>query len=84
MFVLLPLIALLLGIAFRQGDVFYPQHLVFMLHVQAFLFLAVTVFLARALVPWPLLARLIAVSVIAWSLAYTVLAARRVYRRSMA
>jgi hypothetical protein len=47
MFVLVPLFAALVALAFRSRRQRYPQHLAFALHVHAFLFLALTVMLLR-------------------------------------
>ena len=46
-FVLVPLFAALVMVAFRQSRRRFPQHLAFALHVHAFLFLALTVMLVR-------------------------------------
>ena len=47
MFVLVPLYAALVMFAFRSSRRRFPQHLAFALHVHAFLFLALTLMLAR-------------------------------------
>jgi hypothetical protein len=49
MFVMVPLFAALVALVFRSRHQRYPQHLAFGLHVHAFLFLALTVMLARRL-----------------------------------
>ncbi|MDQ2665028.1 MAG: DUF3667 domain-containing protein [Gemmatimonadota bacterium] len=49
MFVLVPLFAALVMLAFRRSRRRFPQHLAFALHVHAFLFLALTIMLARRL-----------------------------------
>ena len=47
MFVLVPLFAALVMLAFRNSRRRFPQHLAFALHVHAFLFLALTLMLTR-------------------------------------
>jgi hypothetical protein len=49
MFVLVPLFAALVMVAFRQSRRRFPQHLAFALHVHAFLFLVLTLMLVRRL-----------------------------------
>ncbi|CAN5584342.1 DUF3667 domain-containing protein [soil metagenome] len=49
MFVLVPLFAALVMLAFRRSRRRFPQHLAFALHVHAFLFLMLTIMLARRL-----------------------------------
>ena len=68
---LVPLLALTLGLVFRRPRRSYAEHLVFGLHSQAFLLLAL---LAEALVP-PLAANALTLAVFAWF----ALAFKRVY-----
>jgi hypothetical protein len=51
MFVLVPLFAALVGLAYRSRRRRYPAHLAFALHVHAFLYLALSVMLLRRVVP---------------------------------
>lgn len=79
MFLLVPLIAVLLALAFRRARLYYTQHLVFMLHAQAFCFLTLALYQVHALLPWRRLSSLLLVSMLTADLAYLALAARRVY-----
>jgi hypothetical protein len=79
MFVLVPLFAAIVGLAYRSRRRRYPAHLAFALHVHAFLFLALTVMLLRRIVPGALLQvaiTLLGAIAIAW---YFMRAARTVY-----
>ena len=51
MFVLVPLFAALVMLAFRRSRRRFPQHLAFALHVHAYLFLVLTVMLVRRFMP---------------------------------
>jgi hypothetical protein len=51
MFVLVPIFAAMVGLAYRSRRRRYPQHLAFALHVHAFLFLALSGMLLRRVVP---------------------------------
>ena len=51
MFVLVPLFAALVMVAFRHMRRRFPQHLAFALHVHAYLFLVLTLMLARRFIP---------------------------------
>jgi hypothetical protein len=83
MFVLLPITALLLALAFRGAGIHYPQHLVFTLHLQAFFFLAfATQMLIGRIVPYRVSGYLLLTALFA-SVAYLLLAAHRVYRRGL-
>ncbi|MEO8619811.1 MAG: DUF3667 domain-containing protein [bacterium] len=80
MFVLLPVIALLLAITFRRARVHYPQHLVFMLHVQSFFYLTLTAYDAVAWLPWRRLSGVLLLAALAANFGYLLAAAGRVYR----
>ncbi len=83
MFVLVPLFAALVMLAFRQSRRRFPQHLAYALHVHAFLFLVLTVMLARrftTIVPLMLAIQYICLSVVA---VYLVRSARTVYDVSL-
>jgi hypothetical protein len=71
MFILLPAFALWLKLAYRNRRMRYTEHLVFALHLQAFWFVAVVLFLTGW---WPI----VTLAVLAMPV-YAALAARRVY-----
>ncbi len=82
MFVLVPLFAALVMLAFRRSRRRFPQHLAFALHVHAFLFLVLTIMLARrftSVVPVALAVEFLCVGAIAL---YLVRAMRNVYEVS--
>jgi hypothetical protein len=80
MFVLVPLFAALVMLAFRRARRRFPQHLAFALHVHAFLFLALSVTLVRRfvqnVVPVSAAIELVCLTAVA---IYLVRAMRRVY-----
>ena len=79
MFVLVPLFAALIGVAYRVRRRRYPQHLAFALHAHAVLFLGLVIMLAARLIP-DLRAALAFEALIALVIAvYVVHAAKRVY-----
>lgn len=73
MFVLLPVFALLLKLAYARSGRFYVQHFIFALHTHAFAFLLLTLSLPFADTPVQGL-------VLLWIAAYSFLAMRRVYQ----
>ena len=79
MFVLVPLFAALVALAFRSRHQRYPQHLAFALHVHAFLFLALTVMLARRLTTVLPLILVVEIGALAAIAIYFVKAIRVVY-----
>jgi hypothetical protein len=82
MFVLVPLFAALVMLAFRRSRRRFPQHLAFALHVHAYLFLVLTIMLARRLtnvVPVSLAIVFICIGAVA---VYLVRAMRSVYEVS--
>lgn len=79
MFVLVPVFALLVMLAFRQARRRFPQHLAFALHTHAFLFLALTVMLLREFTSIVAVYATIRLACVGAVAAYFVLAMRRVY-----
>jgi hypothetical protein len=87
MFVFLPLMALVMLALYHSPPRFYVEHLVFLLHLQSNLFLAMIVgmLITAAAEAWPLLASVasIATTVLFWyALWYTYMALRRYYAQS--
>jgi hypothetical protein len=82
MFVLVPLFAALVALVFRARGRRYPQHLAFALHVHAFLFLALTVMLARRFTTTPALIAAVQLVCIASIVVYFSRAVRLVYHGS--
>lgn len=83
MFILVPLFAALVMLAFRQSRRRFPQHLAFALHVHAVLFLILTLMLVRRVtdvVPIQLGATLLGIAAI---LVYLVTSMRTVYEVSL-
>jgi hypothetical protein len=81
MFVLLPVMAALLALAFRRARMHYPQHLVFTLHIHAFFFLVLGAYQLQAVLPWRRWSGVVLVAAFVANAVYTVIAARRVYQR---
>lgn len=91
MFVLLPLVALLLKFWYLFAKKYYVEHLVFALHVHAFLFVVLTIImLANALAAWQeaagreaaaAAASWITTAFMLWVPAYVLIAMKRVYRQ---
>jgi hypothetical protein len=79
MFLLVPLFAWLVHLAYRRTGRNYPQHLYFALHVHAAWFTAGAIAAAAGLVSWPLFARAVAVLAFAYAAIYVVLALRTAY-----
>lgn len=80
MFVLMPVSALLLGLAYRSRRRRYPAHLIVALHLHAFVFAMFAVDDLRALLPAPSLVLVALKTAVAlWICAYLPLALRRVY-----
>lgn len=85
MFVLVPLFAVLVAMVHWRNARRYPQHLAFALHLHAVMFLALTVTIARRLIPSTplLLLLLVELPVLAGFVFHFVLAERRVYGGSL-
>jgi Protein of unknown function (DUF3667) len=82
MFVMVPLFAALVMLAFRRSRRRFPQHLAFALHVHAFLFLVLTLMLVRRLtgvIPVLAAVQLVCIAAV---VVYLVLATRTVYEVS--
>lgn len=84
MFVLMPVLAALLAVAYRSRRRRYPSHLVVSLHLHAFVFATLTLLDVASLVPerpaalmW--LGYLLTAPLAVWLFAYVPLALRRVY-----
>ena len=80
MFVLLPLYAAILALAFRGPT--YPEHLIFALHLHAFVFLGILVARSADLLPWRKADAVVDAVVWVGIVAYSLVALRRVYGRS--
>jgi hypothetical protein len=80
-FVLVPALALILSLFFRGRH--YPEHLFFVLHSQAFFFLALTIPEALAFTHAIPVALGAGVCVAFWITAYVVIALRRVYGKTV-
>ena len=79
MFILVPLFAALVMVAFRRSRRRFPQHLAFALHAHAFLFLLLSVALVRRLTP-SVAVQIVAQGIIlVATLVYVVKAMRNVY-----
>lgn len=83
MFVLVPLFAAMMGLAFRMRRRRYPQHLAFALHEHAVLFLGLTCLLATRLLPNLTAALVFGLPLAVGIAVHLVLAARAVYRSSI-
>ena len=80
MFVLVPLFAALVMVAFRRTRRRFPQHLAFALHVHAYLFLVLTLMLVRRFMPtMPSAVLMIELLCFGAIIAYLVRAMRNVY-----
>jgi hypothetical protein len=79
MFVLMPVFALLLAMAYRSRHKRYPSHLVVSLHLHAFFFAVLALDDVRARLPWSAARAPLKFVVLLWILAYVPLAIRRVY-----
>ena len=82
MFVLVPLFAALIGMAYRDRRRKYPQHLAFALHVHAALFLTLTLMLAGRFFASPVASAVVQLLVLLPFAVYLVRATRRVYDSS--
>jgi hypothetical protein len=82
MFVLVPLLAWLVGIAFRRAGRHYPQHLYFALHVHAAWFAAATIGVLGVHLPG-LLGRFVGLAALVYGLVYFVAAAAVAYGVSL-
>ena len=82
MFVLVPLFAVMMGIAYRTRRRRYPQHLAFALHEHAVLFLGLTCMLGARLLPSLTAALYFELLVAVVIAVHLVLAARAVYESS--
>jgi hypothetical protein len=79
MFVLMPVSALLLALAYRSRRRRYPVHLIVALHLHAFVFALLALDQVRALIHWTPLAFALKAATVLWACAYLPLALRRVY-----
>lgn len=79
MFVFLPLIALVMKALYRHPQRFYVEHLLFLLHNHAFVFLLFGLTGLASFAPWPLLSALLSLPAMAYTAWYVFLAMRRVY-----
>ncbi len=78
MFIVMPLVALLLKLLYLRRKRRYLEHLIFTLHVHAFVFLVLALALGTALIAWPPLAAV--ARWLLWSIpVYAFIAIRRVY-----
>jgi len=86
MFVLMPVFAGLLALAYRSRRRRYPSHLIVSLHLHAFMFATATLVALAGLLPNGWLRRTPLALLLLWAIAYVPLALRRVYggRRRMA
>jgi hypothetical protein len=87
MFVLLPIFAGVLKLLYVRQRRYYAEHMIFLLHTHAFVFVVFTVLLARgwlfgwmgALLGWTWLTPAIVTLLLGWALVYIYLAMKRVY-----
>ena len=79
MFILVPLFAALVRVAFRRTRRRFPQHLAFALHAHAFLFLLLSVELVKRLTPSVAVQGVAQCVVLVGTLVYVVKAMRNVY-----
>jgi hypothetical protein len=79
MFVLMPVFALLLALAYRGRHRRYPVHLIVSLHIHAFAFSLMTIGAVTDWLPDTPVASILAFVALLWSVAYLPLALRRVY-----
>jgi hypothetical protein len=79
MFVLMPVFALLLAMAYRSRRKRYPTHLIVSLHLHAFLFAVLALNQLCTMLPWPGARSGLKLVVLVWILAYLPLALQRVY-----
>lgn len=78
MFIVMPLVALLLKLLYVRRKRRYMEHLIFTLHVHAFVFLMLALALGAALIAWPPLAAV--ARWLLWSIpVYVFIAMKRVY-----
>jgi hypothetical protein len=78
-FVLMPVFALLLAIAYRSRRKRYPTHLIVALHLHAFIFAVMALDELRLMLPWSGGRSALQCVAVLWTLAYVPLALRRVY-----
>lgn len=83
MFVLVPVFAMLLGLAYRSRHRRYPVHLVTALHLHAFAYVALTLLAAWTWLPWNPARRTLSAATALWMAAYFPLALREVYGGSL-
>ena len=81
LFALVPVFAAIIGLFYRKRK--YPEHLYFALHLQAFVFVALTISALGRITRVPVLAGAIGAAVALWILVYAVKSARRVYGGSV-
>jgi hypothetical protein len=79
MFLLMPVSALLLAVAYRSRRRRYPVHLIVALHLHAFVFALLALDEVRALIPWASVREPLKLAAVLWGCAYLPLALRRVY-----
>jgi hypothetical protein len=77
LFALVPVLAAILGLFFRGRK--FPEHLYFVLHLDAFVFVALTIVEAAKLTHAATLAGAVGVAVGLWIAGYAIVALRRVY-----
>jgi hypothetical protein len=87
LFLLLPVFALVLKLLYIRQDRYYAEHMIFLLHTHAFVFLVFAILLTRrwltgwieTLLGWTWLPPLIVTLLLGWALVYVYLAMKRVY-----
>jgi hypothetical protein len=79
MFVMMPVFALLLALAYRSRRRRYPLHLIVSLHLHAFFFAVLALDALGVTVPWSLAKVVLKPVAVLWILAYVPTALRRVY-----
>jgi len=82
LFALVPVFAAIIGLFYRKRK--YPEHLYFALHLQAFVFVALTISTVARLTRVPVVTGIVSALVVGWIVVYAVRAARRVYGGSVA
>lgn len=81
LFALVPIFAAIVGLFYRHRK--YPEHLYFALHLQAFVFVALTIGAVAKFSPVSAVSQVVSVLVVLWIIGYSVTAARRIYGGSV-
>jgi hypothetical protein len=80
LFYLLPVFALLFKLLYVRRDFYYAEHLVFAIFYYNFFYLAASVYMLMAFIPW--LGDIINFLLVLWMIAYLPIAMKRMYNQS--